>query len=95
MRLTRVLVTISLVTRDVVKGGGYVYQHPVLAEALIRDRIAELRHSAGPSTAVQAEKRRIKLVAAARQGTGWLLVDMGLRLAMPRVSTKPVAPGQR
>jgi hypothetical protein len=73
-----------------------VYQHPVLVDALIRDRVAELRHDAGASACVQTDKRRHKLIAAARRGTGWLLIDMGLRLAMPRTSTNsPITPGQR
>ena len=66
-------------------------QHPALFEALIEHRVAELRHSARH---IRREKRRNKLVAAARHGTGWLLIDMGLRLAMPGAGRKhPLAPG--
>ena len=73
-----------------------MYQHPVLVKALIGGRVAELRHDADATARVQREKRRYKLVAAARHGTGWLLIDMGLRLAMPRAGTNnPIAPGQR
>jgi hypothetical protein len=60
-----------------------VYPHPTLVDVLIRDRVAELQRSAGATAHVRRETRRHKLVAAARQGAGWLLVDMGLRLAMP------------
>jgi hypothetical protein len=35
-------------------------------------------------------------LAAARHGAGWLLVDMGLRLAMPRAGVKQsIASGRR
>lgn len=73
-----------------------MYQHPVLVQALTKDRAAELRHRADANARVQRDKRRSKLVAAARHGTGWLLIDIGLRLAMPPARTNnPVAPGQR
>jgi hypothetical protein len=74
-----------------------VYQHPALLEALMRERAAELRRDgAGETARIRREKRRHKLVAAARHGTGWLLVDMGLRLAVPRGGTNhPVARGRR
>jgi hypothetical protein len=61
-----------------------VHQHPAVLEALARDRVAELRHSGWATARVRREKRWHGLVAAARRGTGWLLVDMGLRLAVPR-----------
>jgi hypothetical protein len=61
-----------------------VYQHPVLAKAMTSARVAELRHSGGERARVGAAARRHNLVDAARQGTGWLLVDLGLRLATPR-----------
>jgi hypothetical protein len=92
--LTRVLVTSSLVTRVLVKGG-VVHQHPVVRQSLVRDRVAELRHSAEASTPMRGEERWHRLVAAGRRGTGWLLIDMGLRLAMPRGGTNHrVARGQ-
>ena len=82
-----------------------MYQHPALLEPLIRDRVAELRQSGpatariaptAPVTAIGRHNRRRSLVAAARSGTGWLLVDMGLRLAMPRGgANRPMARGQR
>ena len=40
--------------------------------------------------------RRVRALDAARHGTGWLLVDMGLRLAMPRAGAKhSIASGRR
>jgi hypothetical protein len=73
-----------------------VYQHPTLLEALTRDRVAEFRRSAEATGDSRRAKRRHNVVETARRGTGWLLVDLGLRLAMPRGGTNgPVARGQR
>jgi hypothetical protein len=73
-----------------------VHQHHALLEALGRDRVAELRHSAGASAHIRREPRWYRPVAAARRQTGWLLVDMGLRLAVPRAGVKPpIARGHR
>jgi hypothetical protein len=80
-----------------------VYHHPALANALIRDRVAELHYSAGATARGAGENahstrapRRPNVVASARLRTGWLLVEMGLRLAMPRGGTNhPVAGGRR
>ena len=63
-----------------------MYQHPALVEALTRDRIADLRASAQARAIHQHETRRHRVTQAARQGTGWLLVDLGLRLTAPRES---------
>ncbi len=72
-----------------------MFQHPALREPLMTDRVAALRH-AGPATGHdRREKRRHKRVAAARHGIGWLLVDMGLRIAMPRgAANHPLARGR-
>jgi hypothetical protein len=64
-----------------------VHHHPALAEALISVRFDELRRSDWATAQLRREKRWHGLVAAARRGTGWLLVDMGLRLAVPRADT--------
>jgi hypothetical protein len=62
-----------------------VYQNPAHAEALVRDRVAELRRSATkPSPVSPRERRRRGVTEAVRSGAGWLLVEMGLRLAVPR-----------
>jgi hypothetical protein len=83
-------------SQELLSKEGIVYQHPVLAKALMTDRVAELRHSAGPTARVPGEKRRHKLVAAARHGIGWRLVDLGLTLATPRGQTsRTVVRGQR
>ena len=62
-------------------------QHPALVEALISVRFDELRRSDWATARLRRENRWHGLVAAARRGTGWLLVDMGLRLAVPRADT--------
>lgn len=58
--------------------------NPALVEALVRDRVADLRHSAHTSALGRRAKRRRGVIESARRGSGWLLVDMGLRLALPR-----------
>lgn len=63
-----------------------MHQHPALVEALISDRVAELRQRGRAPAHMRRERRCHGLVAAARRGTGWLLVDMGLRLAVPRAA---------
>jgi hypothetical protein len=74
-------------------------QHPGLAHALVRDRVAELHRTTAPSGGSQRRPRprpRPRLVEATRNATGRLLVDLGLRLAAPRHPlTNPVARGPR
>jgi hypothetical protein len=73
-----------------------VYYNPALAGALVRDRVAQLQQSAGATAHPRPRQRRPNVIAAARLGAGWLLIDMGLRLAMPRGGTdRPVTGGQR
>ena len=73
-----------------------MHQHLVVQEAVVRSRVDELRHSAGAPVRNGRRARRVRALDAARHGTGWLLVDMGLRLAMPRAGTKhSIASGRR
>ena len=73
-----------------------MYHHPAFARALVSDHVAELHRSAGAAGRTRPNRRRPNLFAAARLETGWLLIDMGLRLAMPRGGpNRPVARGQR
>ncbi len=58
--------------------------NPVLLRALARDRVAELHQSAGSSAHVRRDGPRPRVTERARRRAGWLLVDMGLRLAAPR-----------
>ena len=57
--------------------------HPALAQALATQRCAELHDFARPQSSRRPQGRRPRPVQAARRGAGWLLVDMGLRLALP------------
>ena len=52
-----------------------MHPQPTLIEPLARDRAAELRRHA------RSRPRRRR---SARRRTGWLLVDVGLRLALGR-----------
>ncbi len=71
-----------------------MYHHQALAGVLVRDRVAELRRSAEAAARVERNPRTPSVIAAARLRTGWLLVDMGLRLVMPRAGTnRPMAGG--
>jgi len=59
-------------------------QNPAVVEVLARDRVRERRQRAQASGLGRRDARGHRFAAAARQGTGWLLVDLGLRLAVPR-----------
>ena len=61
-----------------------MHQHPAVLETLMRDRVADLRDSAQATAHRRRERRWHRFAAATRRGTGWLLVDMGLRLAVSR-----------
>ena len=70
--------------------------HTTIHETVMRDRVAELRRVASANAHIRGETRRHARVAAARYGVGWLLVDMGLRLATPRgAASYRAARGQR
>ena len=70
-----------------------MYHNPALAGALVRERVAQLQQSAGATAHTRRQQRRPNVIAAARLGTGWLLIDMGLRLAMPRGGDGPSCDG--
>jgi hypothetical protein len=55
--------------------------NPFLVQALARDRVAELQHSARASSRVRRTERPSRVADTARQRAGWLLVELGLRLA--------------
>jgi hypothetical protein len=70
--------------------------HTALIEHLARDRALELRHNGNLSRWSRRESRRPRVTGALRRGTGWLLIEWGLRLAVPRSATShPVARAQR
>jgi len=72
-----------------------MFESPVLVEKLARDRADELQRHGRKMTVHQRASDRRRVVAAARNGAGWLLVDLGLRLTVPRNTMKyPVARGR-
>jgi hypothetical protein len=67
-----------------------VYQNPALVRALARDRVAELRQVAETGARNRRDVPRAGVIQAVRRDAGWLLVDLGLRLALPhRALTHP------
>jgi hypothetical protein len=70
--------------------------HPALVQALTRDRVAGLRHAAEPSVRPRCDGPGASVLLATRRATGWMLVDVGLRLALPqRALNHPTARAQR
>lgn len=69
-----------------------MYQNPAIADALVRARVAELRRSAEARPRSRRVRRRPRVTEAAREATGWLLVEMGLQLAVPRAAVNRSAP---
>jgi hypothetical protein len=51
-----------------------MHQSEILVGAVARDRVAELRR--------HGTRRRPKRAGSVRRRTGWMLVDVGLRLAL-------------
>jgi hypothetical protein len=60
-----------------------VSQHPALTALLANDHQTELRHRAAARNAA-ALGRDPAAVNGVVRGTGWLLVELGLRLAVSR-----------
>ncbi len=58
-----------------------MWQNPALAQALIQDRVVELQSTAKAGNRPLRERR---VIEGMRSATGWLLVDIGLRLTVPR-----------
>jgi hypothetical protein len=70
--------------------------HPALAQALTRDRVAGLRQAAEPSVRPRRDDPGAGVLLATRRATGWMLVDVGLHLALPqRALNRPTARAQR
>jgi hypothetical protein len=67
--------------------------HPALADPVNRAHIADLRRRPVVPLRGTARHRRPRAV---RQATGWFLVHLGLRLALPvRPDRKPLSPVAR
>jgi hypothetical protein len=58
--------------------------NPGLVQALTSDRVADLRHRAQPRVRRGQDDPRASVILATRRATGWMLVDVGLRLAVPQ-----------
>lgn len=58
--------------------------NPAVLEVLGRYRAAELRQGVHTGACGGRERRRRGPIEAAAHATGWLLVDLGLRLAVSR-----------
>jgi hypothetical protein len=67
-----------------------VCQHPILVEALAQDRVAERQRGARPTR--RGREPRRPLIATAKIRTGWLLVEIGFRLAAPSGAMNRTAP---
>jgi hypothetical protein len=61
-----------------------MFESPVLVEMMARDRSADLQRHGRKMTVHRRASDRRHVVDAARIGTGWFLVDLGLRLTVPR-----------
>jgi hypothetical protein len=69
-----------------------VSQHPALIRAIASDRVADLRHASGCEVRDHRDMPGVRMTWAVRRAAGWLLVDLGLRIALPRRAVKhPVA----
>jgi hypothetical protein len=65
-----------------------MYQNSGLVRAIAADRAADLRQAAGPRAADRGDRSGDRAIQTARRATGWLLVELGLRLALPRGGRK-------
>jgi hypothetical protein len=68
-------------------------QNPGLARAMADDRAMHLRQSAPAGSRDRRRSSPRHVVRAVRRAAGWLLVDLGLRLALPRraITQQPLA----
>lgn len=63
-------------------------QNPALLQVIARDRAAALRRGPGSAARDRRVAREVGVRGTARRTAGWLLVDLGLRLALPRDAIK-------
>ena len=61
--------------------------NPAMAEMLTNERVAELK---GQGMACARHPHQLHRLRSLRHRTGWALVEIGLRLALPRRSAVPV-----
>jgi hypothetical protein len=63
-------------------------QNPALARAMASDRAMHLRQASRPVSRDCPHAAGDRAAPAVRRAVGWLLVDLGLRLALPPGSTR-------
>jgi hypothetical protein len=67
--------------------------HPSMADALNRTHLADLQRGPAPRPRRAHSPRERHAV---RQATGWFLINLGLRLALPpRPTPQPLSPATR
>ncbi len=65
-----------------------MHHHPALVGPVIREQVAGLRHDAELHADGRHHAPGRRVIEAATQPTGWLLIEVGLRLAVPRCKTQ-------
>lgn len=63
-----------------------MHHHPDLVRSLIREHVAGLQNDAGANAGRRHYPRGPGIIEAVTQPIGWALVEVGLRLAVPRGS---------
>ena len=69
--------------------------NPTMTEMLTKQRVSELSRQTvlsrprRPAEGERAKRERLYRLRSARKATGWALVELGLRLAVPRRSAAP------
>jgi len=58
--------------------------HPLVVDGLVRDRHAELRRDLERARLRGEARRARRRPGRLRERAGWVLVEVGLRLAVPR-----------
>ena len=65
-----------------------MHHHPALVGPVIREQVAALRHDAELDADGRHHAPGRRVIEAATQPIGWLLIEVGLRLAVPRGSAR-------
>ena len=63
-----------------------MHHHPYLVSSLIREHVAGLQSEAGAKADRPHHPRGLGIIGAVTRPIGWALVEVGLRLAVPRGS---------
>lgn len=65
-----------------------MHHHPAIVGPVIREQVAGLHHDAKLDADGRHDPAGRRVIAAATQPIGWLLIEVGLRLAVPRGSAR-------